>query len=94
MSDNHSLKIRLINDAHALARMASINHELIEEALDENRAFAQDGGSSLSLMFPRHALKDLRFAAQDLKERADSIIDRLDLLEYVDDPAADQEAGS
>ena len=94
MTDNRSLKICLIDDAYALARMASINHDLIEEALDENRAFAQDGGSSLSLTFQRRGLKDLRFAAQDLKERADSIIDRLELLEYEDEPAADQEAGS
>lgn len=93
MTDNRSLKIRLIDDAHALARMASINHDLIEEALDENRAFAQDGGT-LSFMFQRSGLKDLRFAAQDLKERADSIFDRLDLLEDEDEAAADQEPQS
>lgn len=80
MIDNRSPKVRLLDDIHNLLMMAAINTHLIESALDTDRAFEVEG-ENYKFCFPAPYLDCLQFAAQELEDRARTIIDRLDLLD-------------
>jgi hypothetical protein len=65
------------NAANDLRSMASINENLIEQALDYSRSSRDDNGM-LQLHFSDDWIRDLLFAAYDIRRRTSELFDHVD----------------
>ncbi len=79
-ADNRSPKIRALDDIRGLARMASINYCMIERGFCQTRSVGCEDGV-YTFKFSDNWTDDIVFAARDLKDRANSICERLSLFE-------------